>query len=141
MSRTEWEAVCDGCGLCCLVKLIEEDTNELLYTRLVCHLNDEKSCRCSDYENRLQSVPDCVQFTPDTIGDIDWLPESCGYKRLAAGKKLSSWHPLISGNANSVHKAGISILGWSVCESPELLADPVDYIIEEPIDLQAPDNK
>ncbi len=138
MTHDEWEAVCDGCGLCCLVKLVDADTEELLYTRIVCRLMERGTCRCSDYDNRLEKVSDCVQFTPDTIGDIDWLPESCGYVRLAAGKKLSPWHPLLSGDPKSVHESGISIMDWSVLETEENMADPIDYIIEDPVDLSAP---
>ncbi len=135
MSSEEWESLCDGCGLCCLVKLIDADTEELVYTKLVCRQIDQKTCQCSDYANRQQKVPDCVRFEPDTIGDINWLPESCAYVRLANGKKLSSWHPLITGDPNSVHSSGISIQGWSILETPLNMQDPEDFIIGDPVDL------
>ena len=116
MTRAEWESVCDRCGRCCLHKLREEDTNALSYTEVACHMLDLHSCQCSDYRHRRIHVPDCVTLTPEELRNIDWLPPSCGYRRLAEGKDLSWWHPLVSGDPNTVHTAGISVRGRAVSE-------------------------
>jgi len=109
MSAEEWESLCDGCGRCCLVKLEDEDTERVVYTDLACHMFDEGTCRCRAYEERLREVPDCVQLTPETVQKIDWLPPSCAYRRLAEGRDLPDWHPLITGDPESVHRAGASV--------------------------------
>jgi len=114
MSRTEWESLCDGCALCCMNKIEDEDSGEIFYTNTACQLLDLSSCRCSDYQNRLRKVPDCLQLTVTNVDSYDWLPASCAYRRLANGENLANWHPLISGRAESVHEAGISMLGQMV---------------------------
>ena len=117
MSQAQWESLCDGCGRCCLHKLRDETTGALEYTNVSCRLLDTETCRCKRYANRRRFVPDCVQLTPDNIAAIDWLPKSCAYRRLAEGKDLPWWHPLLTGDPESVHKAGISVRGRAVSET------------------------
>jgi uncharacterized cysteine cluster protein YcgN (CxxCxxCC family) len=97
MTPEEWESLCDGCGRCCLHKLRDEETQALSFTNVACRLLDPGSCRCSDYENRFAQVPDCIQLTPTMLREVDWLPPSCAYRRIAEGRGLPPWHPLRSG--------------------------------------------
>jgi uncharacterized cysteine cluster protein YcgN (CxxCxxCC family) len=129
LTLAEWEAVCDGCGLCCLVKLEDEDTHEVAYTKLACKLLDCKTARCTDYANRKQHVPDCVQLTPDMVGQLHWLPPSCAYKRLDNGQKLPRWHPLITGNAKSVREARKSAAGRCIPETDVAEDEVEDYVV------------
>ncbi len=108
MTATEWESLCDGCGLCCLTKLQDGDTGEVFYTDLSCPLMDTATCRCRNYEQRQQLVPDCTRLTPENVREFDWLPTTCAYRTLAEGRPLPDWHPLRSGSPDTVHKAGIS---------------------------------
>lgn len=129
MSSDEWEKLCDGCGLCCLVKIEDEDTEEVFNTAVSCRQLDIESCRCSDYINRLADVPMCVQLTLENLPQLTWLPESCAYKRLHQNKSLPEWHPLITKNKNSVHEAGVSAKWFALSEEyihPEQL---VDFVI------------
>ena len=114
MNRAEWESLCDGCALCCMNKVEDEYSGKMFYTNTACQLLDLSSCRCSDYANRLRKVPDCLQLTATNAGSYDWLPGSCAYRRLANGQGLADWHPLLSGRPESVHEAGISMLGQMV---------------------------
>lgn len=123
LNSAEWEALCDGCGRCCLVKLEDEDTGELHYTELACRMLDTDTCRCLDYAARQTHVPDCVQVTPEVAG-WDWLPRTCAYRRLARGEGLADWHPLVSGDAASVVRAGIAMHGRVFSET---LVDEDDY--------------
>jgi uncharacterized cysteine cluster protein YcgN (CxxCxxCC family) len=117
MSQIEWEALCDGCGKCCLNKLEYEDTGVIEQTNVACKLLDTHSCRCRDYPNRKKHVPDCIQLTPRKIKSMDWLPPTCGYRLAAAGKDLYWWHPLVSGDPETVHRAGISARGRVISET------------------------
>ena len=114
MTPEEWESLCDGCALCCMNKYEDEDSGEFFYTNTACKLLDISSCRCSDYSNRAHKAVDCLQLTVDNIESCEWLPASCAYRRVAKSQDLESWHPLISGNPNSVHEAGISLMGQMV---------------------------
>ena len=129
LSLTEWEALCDGCGLCSLVKLVDEDTAEVAYTKVACKLLDCKTARCSDYPNRQQRVPDCIQLTPERLQTISWLPPSCAYRRLKDGKNLPSWHYLNTGSRQSVIKAKKSAAGRCIPEDEVDQEQIEDYIV------------
>lgn len=116
MSQSEWESLCDGCGKCCLNKLEDIDTGELAYTNVACRLLDLGTCRCTRYPDRSRLVPDCVTLTPDNVGALAWMPSTCAYRLLAEGKDLPDWHPLVSGDPDSVHRAGISVRGRAISE-------------------------
>ncbi len=134
MTRAEWEALCDGCGKCCLNKLEDEDTGQVALTRVACKLLDDESCRCSSYHNRHQFVPECIVLDAQTIDKhMYWLPQTCAYRLLHEGRPLYDWHPLISGRAQSVHDAGVSVQGLTVSEANTPDDDWEDHIIEEPL--------
>ncbi len=117
MTREQWESLCDGCAKCCLQKLEDEDTREVFFTNIVCDLLEPESCRCTDYVNRSVRVPTCVTLGLDDLADPYWLPDTCAYRLLAENKPLPSWHPLVSGDPESVEAAGHSIRGRTVPES------------------------
>ena len=137
MSNDEWESLCDGCGRCCLNKLEDWETGEIYWTNIGCELLDCDSCRCTDYTNRFDKVPDCIQLTPENIPTIGWLPPTCGYRLVMEGKDLFDWHTLKSGSNDTVHVAGISIRGRAVPDdgiAPEEYENHlVDWPLQEPI--------
>ena len=114
LNLTEWEALCDGCGKCCMAKLQDVDTNKVYYTNIACKLFDASTCLCTDYSHRTQRVKDCVSLSLDRAHEFEWLPSSCAYRLRFYGKPLPTWHPLNSRNKDSVHTAGISMRGKSV---------------------------
>ena len=130
MTSDEWESLCDGCGLCCLVKLEDEDCGLVFNTSVSCRRLDIETCRCTDYENRLADVAMCIQLTLENLPQLDWLPETCAYKLLYAGKSLPSWHPLISKNKNSVHEAGFSVKWFAQSEEYVHPDQLVDFVID-----------
>jgi hypothetical protein len=134
MTASEWEALCDGCGKCCLNKLEDADTGEVALTRVACRLLDDSTCRCTQYDIRHQFVPDCIQLTPETIRQhMYWLPRTCAYRLVFEGRDLFHWHPLISGDPQTVHDAGVSVQDLTVSEFETPDDDWEDHIIEEPL--------
>jgi uncharacterized protein len=111
MSPAQWEALCDGCGRCCLVKLEDEDTGRIHATDIGCRLFDPGTCRCRDYTHRSREVPDCVTLTPALVRELEWLPPSCAYRLVAEGQDLPWWHPLVSGDPATVVTANASVKG------------------------------
>ncbi len=116
LSRAEWEALCDGCGKCCLHKIEDEETGRIYGTNVACKLLDRHSCRCTNYRGRKAFVPDCLRLTADQVGKLEWLPSTCAYRLRGEGKPLPPWHYLMSGSRETVHEAGISVRGWTVSE-------------------------
>ncbi len=133
MTPGEWESLCDGCGLCCLIRFEDEDTGVVTPTRVACRLFDGETCRCTDYAARRRTVPDCIKLTPRNVGALAWMPLSCAYRRLNEGRGLAPWHPLVSGDPESVHDAGVSIRGETVSEAT--LDDPDDALQYLAVDL------
>lgn len=131
LDAEEWEALCDGCGKCCLNKIEYEDTGELVFTRVACRLLDGETCRCTAYADRHRYVPECVVLNPATLAEIAWwLPSTCAYRLRAEGKPLYDWHHLISGDPRSVHRAGASVQGWTISELTLAEDDWEEHIIE-----------
>ena len=128
LTRAEWEALCDGCGRCCLHKIGDEDTGEIADTNVACKLLDTQTAQCCDYRNRKAFVPDCLRLTLAIVEDVPWLPSTCAYRRRAAGRKLPDWHYLISGDREGVKRAGVSVAGRVVSETD---AGPLEHHIVE----------
>ena len=133
MTAAQWEALCDGCAKCCLVKLQDEDSGEIVFTDIVCNLLDQQSCRCTHYEERTKLVPECVKLTKDNLDKIDFMPPSCAYRLLHEGKDLPQWHPLVSGRAHSVVEAGMSVKGRVIAEMA-FDGDSEDRVVDWPLD-------
>jgi uncharacterized cysteine cluster protein YcgN (CxxCxxCC family) len=161
LDDSEWESLCDGCGRCCLVKLEEDPEDEdqspveglrttrarrpdtlapgeanprVFFTDVGCTLLDGQSCRCSDYANRQAKVADCVRLTPEAVRRIGWLPETCGYRLVAEGRDLYWWHPLVSGDPETVHAAGVSVRGRvPLLEDDIAPEDLIDRLVDWPL--------
>ncbi len=123
LTRAEWEALCDGCGQCCMHKVEDADTGDVYPTNVACKLLDLQSCRCSDYKDRKRQVPDCVQLSPKLAVTLHWLPDTCSYRLRAHGDPLPDWHYLLSGDPEAVHAAGVSVRGKAI---PEVMAGPLE---------------
>ena len=132
MNAREWESLCDGCGLCCLIRFEDEDSGEITPTWVACKLFDGDKCTCVNYAGRQKIVPDCIKLTPHNIETLPWMPLSCAYRRLHEGKDLPSWHPLVTGDPESPHLAGVSVRGQTINE--DTLDDP-----EDALDYAAPE--
>lgn len=135
-SAEEWEKLCDGCGLCCMWKFEDEESGEILYTDIACHLFDDEACRCTKYSERRKLVPECMDIRSFTAGQYAWLPESCAYRLLFEGRPLFDWHPLISGNSDSVQAAGVSMRGRST-SAEGLSEEEIIAHITDPDDADA----
>ncbi|MBV8238201.1 MAG: YcgN family cysteine cluster protein [Sphingomonas sp.] len=116
LDRAQWEALCDGCGKCCIHKLEDEETGELIPTNVACRLLDRGAGRCSDYRHRHAYVSECVRLNARNVHEIDWLPSTCAYRLRAAGEPLPEWHYLVCGDPEAVHRAGQSTRGWTISE-------------------------
>jgi uncharacterized protein len=131
LDRAQWEALCDGCGKCCLNKVEDEDTGRIYPTNVACKLLDLQTCRCADYRNRKALVPECLRLTPRKIDDYVWLPASCAYVLRARGEPLPDWHYLVSGSRETIHDAGMSVKGRAISE---LYAGPLEnHIVQQPL--------
>ena len=132
LDRGQWEALCDGCGKCCVHKLEDEDTGELVATNVACRLLDRRSGQCSDYRHRHAYVPECVRLSFAKVRrGIDWLPSTCAYRLRADGEPLPDWHYLVSGDRESVHRAGQSVRGWTVSEDD--VGDLENHVVDRPL--------
>jgi uncharacterized cysteine cluster protein YcgN (CxxCxxCC family) len=131
LTPVQWEALCDGCGRCCLQKLKHPTTGKVTYTRVACYLLDIHTCRCTGYELRHILVPDCLRLAPDNIARLRWLPKTCAYRLIAEGRDLPPWHPLVSADPNAVHAAGISVRRRAVSEAHVHPDDIENYQIDD----------
>lgn len=130
LNQQEWESLCDGCGRCCLEKLEDLDTGEISYTDVACTLLNIETCQCSSYSERHRFMPDCIALSPDNVADLKWMPSTCAYRLLASGKNLPDWHPLVSGDPNSVITSGLSVKGR--CVDQKDVKDLEDHLVDWP---------
>lgn len=131
LDRAQWEALCDGCGKCCLHKVEDADTGEVFATNVACRLLDRQTAQCSNYRHRRAYVPDCLRLTPAKLTNIAWLPQTCAYVLRAEGKPLPEWHHLVCGDREAVHRAGVSVRGWTISET--IAGDLENHIVERPL--------
>ena len=129
MTPAEFESLCDGCGKCCLHKLEDDDNGDVYYTNVACRFLDHSSCKCQTYNSRQQAVAACVVLTPSSVRDTYWLPDTCAYRLIDAGIPLPNWHPLVSGDPESTHKAGMSVAGKVLHENSVNLDDLEEYVV------------
>ncbi len=131
MTLDEWESLCDHCGKCCLHKLEDDETGEIVFTNVACDLLDIETCRCTQYATRCRQVPDCIDLRSDDFTQYHWLPSTCAYRRLTEGKELPTWHPLITGQYDSVHEAGVSVRSHAIKESEaeSLLQHVIEWVV------------
>ena len=130
LTAQEWESLCDGCAKCCLEKLEDCFSGDISFTDVACALLDLDACRCTNYEERARFMPDCVPLDPTNVGVLKWMPSTCAYRLLAEGKDLPDWHPLVSGDPDGAHKAGVSVKGR--CVAADQAGDLEDHIVDWP---------
>ena len=130
MTPEEWESLCDGCALCCLYKLQDEDSGEIYYTDVVCRFLHLKRCRCKVYRERASLMPTCLKLTPDLVNTLAWLPPTCAYRLLREGKPLEWWHPLVSGDPELVHRLNLSIRGRAMSEKFVDMDNLEDHVVD-----------
>jgi uncharacterized cysteine cluster protein YcgN (CxxCxxCC family) len=128
LNRNEWEALCDGCGRCCLHKLEDDETGEVIETNVACRLLDTATARCTDYRHRKAFVPDCLRLTPRLVKQVRWLPETCAYRRRADDRPLPPWHYLLTGSREAMVEAGACVAGKVI---PEDEAGPIEHHMVE----------
>jgi len=133
MTGPEWESLCDGCGRCCLLKLEDEETGRIYATDVACRLLDCTSCQCRDYDDRHAIVTDCVTMTPEQVSELEWLPPTCAYRLVDEGRDLYWWHPLVSGDPDTVHAAGVSVRGRVVSEDGVSTDELEDRVVNWPL--------
>lgn len=131
MSRAEWESLCDGCGRCCLVKLEDDDNGDIYLTKLACGLLNVRTCKCRDYQNRFAKMPDCLEIDIAKARELPWLPPTCAYRVVDEGGDLAWWHPLMSGSAETVHQAGVSVRNFAMSERRVKEENYMRYIIPD----------
>ncbi len=131
LSLEEWEALCDGCGICCLFKIEDEETGEVELTNIACRFLDLDSIRCQLYDDRICAMPTCIKLTPSKVEALKWLPDTCAYRLILRGQPLPDWHPLESGDRQSIHEAGISVKGKVICEIEANLDRIEDYVVDD----------
>jgi hypothetical protein len=141
MTEAEWESLCDGCGKCCLIGLEDEDTGEIYLTDVACQLFDGAACRCTDYPNRQSRVPDCVKLTPNNVGTLHWLPKTCAYRLVNEKRDLCWWHPLVSGDPETVHAANVSVRGKTVPEGKRKVRHLIKRITQWPEAAKRPSTR
>lgn len=131
MTLDEWESLCDGCGICCLYKLEDDESGDISMTNVACRFLDPQECVCMLYDDRKKAMPTCIKLTPSKVEKLKWLPETCAYKLVLRGESLPDWHPLVSGDPQSVHQAGISVKGKIIPESEADLNHLEDHVVDE----------
>ena len=130
LSEKQWESLCDGCCQCCAHKLIDDDTEEVFKTNVVCQYLDQSACACTVYSERQKLVPDCIKITPENAGALTWFPETCAYRLVANNEPLPDWHPLLTGSVSTVKTAGVTVTGKVICESKINQEDLEDFIVD-----------
>ncbi len=135
MTNAEWESLCDGCARCCLNKLEDWDTGQIYWTNVACELLDQETCKCKDYDNRQSIVSDCIQLTKSNISTIAWLPPTCAYRLIEEGHELPHWHALVSGDAESVHSAGVSVRGRVIDEKDMEAEELEKHVVDWPREI------
>ena len=136
MTLDEWESLCDGCGICCLYKIEDEESGEVFLTNVACRFLDMQACVCTLYSERRSAMPTCIKLTPSKVEKLKWLPETCAYRLVLEGKPLPDWHPLVSGDAQSIHQAGVSVKGKVITEADANLNHLEDYVVDELEELE-----